>query len=76
MLSIQEGQCGLCKHFGEHITLPDQERQQLVQIRTSKQAPEDLLEECGHPQHEPLHLVVTPVSGCNGFEPAESNQVH
>ena len=71
MLHIQDGQCGLCAHFGEHQ--PDQQSQ-LVQIRTSKSAPEDLTEECGHPQHAPLHLLVTPVSGCAGFEPA--NQVH
>lgn len=67
MLYVHEGQCGLCAHFGEHH---DDQKQQLVQIRTSKQAPEDLVEECGHPQHASLHLVVTPVSGCQGFEPA------
>ena len=69
MLQVHDGQCGLCTHFGEHHQ-PDQ---QLVQIRTSKQAPEDLVEECGHPQHAPLHLMVTPVSGCAGFEPARMN---
>jgi hypothetical protein len=40
-----------------------------VQIRLTKQAPERLLEECGHPQHESLHLMVTPISGCEGFTP-------
>jgi len=68
MLSISEGQCGLCTHFGEH----DDEVEKLVQIRTSKQAPEDLVEECGHPKNEPLHLKVTPISGCDGFEPARA----
>lgn len=67
MLQVQDGQCGLCVHFGEH---KPQEQQKLVQIRVSKQAPEDLKEECGHPRHAPLHLVVTPISGCQGFEPA------
>jgi hypothetical protein len=28
------------------------------------------VEECGHPQHASLHLQVTPISGCQGFEPA------
>ncbi|HWV58254.1 MAG TPA: hypothetical protein VNZ57_12445 [Longimicrobiales bacterium] len=66
MLQIQEGQCGLCIHFGEdHAPTP-----QLVQIRRSHQAPEDLVDECGHPQHAALNLVVTPISGCEGFEPA------
>ena len=66
MVSLHEGQCGLCAHFGE-----DHERdQQLVDIRMSHEAPDDLVEECGHPKHAPLHLVVTPISGCDGFEPA------
>ena len=69
MLQVHDGQCGLCTHFGEHHQ-PDQK---LVQIRTSKQAPEDIVEECGHPQHAPLHLMVTPISGCAGFEPARLN---
>lgn len=66
MLSIHDGQCGLCMHFGE----PHNNDQTLVQIRTRHQAPEDLTEECGHPRHSPLHLQVTPISGCDGFEPA------
>ena len=70
MYQLHEGQCGLCTHFGEHHT----SQPQLVQIRTSKRAPEDLVEECGHPRHAPLNLVVTPISGCDGFEPAA--QVH
>lgn len=67
MIAINDGQCGLCTHFGEH---DDSHHQQLVQIRTSKQAPETFTEECGHPRHEPLHLLVTANSGCEGFEPA------
>ena len=74
MMTVTDGQCGLCRHFAEHAPLDQQERQQIIQIRTTKKAPEDLREECGHPQHEPLHLVVTPVSGCMGFEAAP--QVH
>lgn len=67
MMEVHSGQCGLCSHFGEH---QQQEQPKLVQIRTSHLAPEDLVEECGHPRHSSLHLVVTPMSGCQGFEPA------
>jgi hypothetical protein len=71
MLEVHDGQCGLCTHFGEHHP---EETRKLVQIRSSKKAPEDLTEECGHPQHVSLHLQVTPVSGCDGFEPATATQ--
>jgi hypothetical protein len=67
MKEIHDGQCGLCVHFGEH---QPREQPRLVQIRTARQAPEDLVEECGHPKHAPLHLMVTPISGCEGFEAA------
>ena len=70
MLQVHDGQCGLCVHFGEH---QPQQQPQLVQIRSSKQAPEDLVEECGHPKHATLHLVVTANSGCDGFQPARMN---
>lgn len=69
MLQVHDGQCGLCAHFGEHDA-DQQHKQQLVQIRTSKEAPEDLLEDCGHPKHAQLNLMVTPISGCAGFVPA------
>jgi hypothetical protein len=69
MLQVQNGQCGVCTHFGEHHAAD----QKIVQIRTQKAAPEDLVEECGHPKHAPLHLMVTAVSGCDGFEPAQTN---
>jgi hypothetical protein len=68
MKHVEEGQCGLCAHFGEgHADEP-----KLVQIRTKHEAPEDLVEECGHPKHAALNLMVTPISGCDGFEPASS----
>jgi hypothetical protein len=66
MQQLQEGQCGLCTHYGE--THPDI---QLVQIRKSHEAPETLVEDCGHPRHASLHLKVTPISGCDGFTPAQ-----
>lgn len=65
MVTVNEGQCGLCTHFGEHSTGP-----QLVEIRTTHQAAENLVTDCGHPKLEGLHLRVTPVSGCDGFEKA------
>lgn len=63
---IHDGQCGLCSHFGEGHMKDDK----LVQIRTKHEAPEELIDECGHPRHASLHLMVTPISGCDGFEPA------
>lgn len=66
MQAIHEGQCGLCAHFGE--SHPDEPK--LVQVRLEGKAPEDLIEECGHPKHASLHLKVTPISGCDGFTPA------
>ena len=69
MLNIHEGQCGVCVHFGENQ--PD-DQPRLVQIRTSKEAPEDLIEPCGHPKNASLELKVTPISSCDGFEPAET----
>jgi hypothetical protein len=65
-MQVQDGQCGLCNHFGEHHA----ETSAMVNILTSKQAEPSLLDECGHPKHAPLHLKVTPISGCDGFEPA------
>jgi hypothetical protein len=34
------------------------------------EAAEDFVDDCGHPQNERLHLKVTAVSGCDGFESA------
>lgn len=66
MLTLEPGQCGLCKHYGEEAA----DKPQLVQIRTSKSAPEDYKDECGHPTHQSLSLTVTADSGCSGFEAA------
>ena len=66
MEHVHEGQCGLCTHFGETHAASEK----IVQIRKTKEAPTTLVDECGHPRHASLHLVVTPISGCNGFEPA------
>ena len=66
MLHVHDGQCGLCTHFGE-THAPDRK---LMQIRKTMEAPEDMVDDCGHPTHAGLHLKVTPISGCEGFEPA------
>jgi hypothetical protein len=58
MLQVHDGQCGLCMHFGEHH--PD--KQELVQIRKSHNAPETMVDDCAHPKHADLHLRVTPIS--------------
>ena len=66
MQLVQTGQCGVCTHFGEHHA----GNEQLVQIRTTHQAPEDYVDECG--KNENIHLKVTALSGCDGFEPADA----
>ena len=69
MLQVQEGQCGLCTHFGEKA-IDDQPK--LIQIRMMHEAPDDLVESCGLPQNQALDLKVTPTSGCSGFEAAQA----
>ncbi len=69
MQTIQDGQCGLCTHFGEHES---NRSNVLVSIVSTHQANLDILDECGHPKHAALHLKVTPISGCDGFVPAAS----
>jgi hypothetical protein len=68
MQQLHEGQCGLCVHFGE--THPADRN--LLQIRQRHEAPETLVDNCGHPSHASLHLKVTPISGCDGFEPTQA----
>jgi hypothetical protein len=66
MRHVEDGQCGLCTHFGE----THQPSEKLVEIRATHEAPETLVDDCGHPRHASLHLRVTPISGCEGFAPA------
>jgi hypothetical protein len=67
MLHVDNGQCGLCTHFGEGH---ENQSQLLTQIRSTHEAKEDFVDDCGHPKHASLHLRVTANSGCDGFEPA------
>jgi hypothetical protein len=69
MLQLHSGQCGLCSHFGEEHSKDSK----LVEIRTSRKAPEAFVDDCAHPRHASLHLKVTPASGCDGFEPVRAN---
>ncbi len=66
MLQVHEGHCGLCTHFGEAHAAT----QQLIQIRTKHEAPENLIQKCGLPANASLDLKVTPNSGCSGFSRA------
>ncbi len=68
MQHVHDGQCGLCTHFGETHTA----NEKLVHIRVTKEAPETLVDECGHPRHASLHLKVTPISSCEGFQAADA----
>jgi hypothetical protein len=70
MQQVQDGQCGLCSHYGEQHP----QDQQLIQIRTKHEAPENYVDQCGHPKHAELDLRVTPISGCSGFEAAPEMQ--
>jgi hypothetical protein len=67
MLHVQDGQCGVCAHFGEAHDVT----RQLSQIRVKREAPETFVDECGLPRNADLHLKVTPISRCDGFEPAK-----
>jgi hypothetical protein len=69
MLQLHSGQCGLCSHFGEEHSKDSK----LVEIRTSRKAPETFVDDCAHPRHASLHLKVTPASGCDGFEAVRGN---
>ena len=61
---VKEGQCGLCAHFGK-----DHDERLLMKVRKTHTASLNLIEECDHPMHAPLHLRVNAVSGCDGFTP-------
>ena len=68
MMTVRDGQCGLCTHFGESADGVRSPR--LVEILSTRQASEEMLAACGNRKLAGLHLRVTPGSGCDGFERA------
>ena len=69
MLQVHDGQCGLCVHFGENQATDEPK---LIQIRLKGEAPEKLVEPCGLTAHAELSIMVTAISGCQAFQPAEA----
>lgn len=67
MLSINDGQCGTCSHFGGGI-----DQQQLVQIRINHEADESVTGGCDLPSNASLHLRVSPIGTCDGYAPVEA----
>ena len=68
MQHVDDGQCGLCTHFGE--LHPYEEK--LVMIRKTHEAPETFVGISAATRGTRRSIsCVTPISGCEGFEPAE-----
>jgi hypothetical protein len=72
MVYVQNGQCGMCVHWGEGAD----DQPKLLQIRATHEAPDDMVQRCGLAEHAQYNLWVTPTSGCDGFAPAEAQQLH
>ena len=68
MIALHEGQCGLCVHFGEDH--PNSEK--LMQIRTTHQVSEAMVDDCGLPHNSEIHLHVAAISGCDKYEAASA----
>jgi hypothetical protein len=68
MLQLQPGQCGLCTHFGDNH---DPTAPRPIYLQLKEDALKTKVSECDHPAHAPLHLKVTAISGCEGFEPID-----
>ena len=67
MLNITDGQCGSCKHFGDGIP-----QDQLVQIRVNHTASDGTVAGCDLASNASMHLQVSPIGSCDGFEAAEA----
>ncbi|MBG80028.1 MAG: hypothetical protein CMJ39_04860 [Phycisphaerae bacterium] len=61
-----EGHCGSCAHFGDGIP-----SEQLVQIRINSQD-SGVVGGCDHPENSSHHLMVSPISSCDRYTPAEA----
>ncbi len=68
MIKVRDGQCGLCQHFGRQEG--EEASPQMLEILATHYASEELLAPCGQEQLSAMHLRVTPLSGCDGFEKA------
>ena len=65
MIRFEQGQCGSCRHFGEHAN-----DDSLVQLRVAGEAPDGYTNECGLPTLADVKLHVSVNSTCTGFEAA------
>lgn len=65
-MKINQGQCGICRHFGE----PHSQKEELVKIRATQEGSEQVIDLCGHPLLARAHLRVSTISGCDEFESA------
>ena len=65
MVKVQDGQCGLCAHFGE--AEPTGRAPAILEILATRQASELFLAACMQEHHRGSHLRVTPVSGCDSW---------
>ena len=63
MISIHDGQCGTCSHFGAGVP-----KQKLVQIRLNRQAEPETVGGCGLPVNLRVHLKVSPASSCDQYQ--------
>lgn len=71
MIKLNDGQCGVCAHFGGD----DAPKDKLVQLRVNGLTADDVVEmqqPCAHPDNAPIKLKVSPIDGCAGFTPAMS----
>ena len=67
MLQISDGQCGSCMHFGDGMP-----QEQLVQIRVHGTAEHGTVAGCDLAANASMHLKVSPIGSCDGYEAAEA----
>ncbi|MEE2907528.1 MAG: hypothetical protein VX527_06795 [Planctomycetota bacterium] len=68
MSNSNDGSCRTCAHFGDGVP-----SEQLVQIRIENQPDtNEVLGGCDLPANAALHLKVSPLSSCDGYQPLEA----
>ncbi|MAT80740.1 MAG: hypothetical protein CMJ29_03730 [Phycisphaerae bacterium] len=67
MSNSNNGSCSTCVHFGDGVP-----SEQLVQIRIHGSNDNNVVGGCDHPSNAALHLRVTPLSSCDGYESLEA----